>query len=126
MGSRYQCQCLDCQYKFTLIKGGGWTWFQKVCAVCGVSKNIPRKGPANFVEGKTLTSEELLHHINTPSLWSRHGGAFDYDENKVIYELTSTCECGGELIPEWDSRILYRCPHRRSEKINLTKDLLFD
>lgn len=126
MGSQCQCTCLDCKHQFTLTKGGGWVSYQKICALCGTIKNVPRKGPANFVEGNTLTRDELLHHLNTPSQWSRHGGGFDSDETKLIHELTASCDCGGELIPEWDQRVQYRCPQCRSLHLNLVEGIIFD
>ncbi len=126
MGRRYLALCSDCDHKFSLNKGGGWTWYQKICNQCGLELRVPRNGPEIFEENKTLTREELSIHLQSPQNWSRRGGKFDEKELKILAEMISECKCGGEFIPEWDQKIVYRCPICKSKNLALDDEILFD
>lgn len=127
MGTRYETICNNCHHEFQLVKGGGWNWYQKVCNTCGKDVKIPRKGPEDFEDGKTMSYMDLLSHLAAgPSKWSRKGGAFDADERKILDEMTSFCSCGGAMINEISKNIVYRCPKCKSHDLSLGDYILFD
>lgn len=126
MGSKYKACCNGCGHEFTLCKGGGMSWYQKICNLCDAEVRVPRHGPVDFVDGVTLTYVELLKHLSNPLGWSRKGGRFDEVESKMLSEMTSTCGCGGELIPDWDKRIQYRCPKCKCQDLDLQMEVLYD
>lgn len=66
-----------------------------------------------------MTEDEIKHHLATKSAWTRNGGTFEDAEHKIIDRLTGTCTCGGEMIPEWDRRVVYRCPVCKSSDLKL-------
>lgn len=117
MGKKYQAKCLNCSNEFTVMKGGGMSWYQKVCDTCGNCISVPRKAPVNF-EG-TMDRAQLIHHIANGSAWSRNGGRFEPSELAIIEELTSQCECGGRMVPEWEDGAYYRCPECKGYKLKL-------
>ena len=125
MGSRYKATCKACHHQFELIKGGGWTWYQKVCNTCGSCMKVPRNGPSWF-NGDEMSEEDMVKHLTTPDGWSRNGGKFDDAENQMLEKITTLCECGGEMIPEWDSRANYRCPECKVYDLELKEEILFD
>lgn len=126
MGSKYKACCCDCGHEFTLYKGGGMAWYQKICNQCDAEVRVPRNGPVDFIDGVTLTYVELLKHLSNPAGWSRRGGRFDAVESKMLSDMTSACGCGGELIPEWDKRVKYRCPSCKSDRLDLKMEVLYD
>ena len=126
MGSKYKAICNNCNHQFALIKGGGWTWYQKVCDTCGSCMSIPRQGPVDFVDGQKMTYLDMIKHLADSSNWSRKGGRFDADESKLLDEITAVCTCGGKLLPEWDKAVKYRCPECKSPNLELGNEILFD
>ena len=109
MGSRYKAICKGCQHQFELTKGGGWTWYSKVCNTCGSCIKVPRNGPNWFV-GSEMSVEDMVKHLATPEGWSRNGGRFDAAEKEMLNAITGECNCGGQRIPEWDASFKHRCP----------------
>jgi len=63
MGSRYKTICKNCHHQFSLSKGGGWTWYEKVCDTCGSCMAVPRQGPEEFVDGQQLTYLEIVNTL---------------------------------------------------------------
>lgn len=126
MGSRFQAICNGCNHSFSLEKGGGMKWYQKVCDTCGSCMSIPRQGPENFIDGQQMTYLEIVKHLSDPSKWSRRGGRFDDVERKMLDDMTSVCSCGGNLLPEWHSAVKYRCPKCKSPDLDLGDEILFD
>jgi Zn finger protein HypA/HybF involved in hydrogenase expression len=126
MGSKYKAICNSCQHQFNLVKGGGWTWYQKICNACGQELRVPRKGPEDFESGLTMTHQDLAKHLADSSKWSRRGGSFDNAELNMLSEMTSTCDCGGSMISEMSPDISYRCPRCKGININLGEYVLFD
>ena len=126
MGNQYQAKCLDCANEFTLRKGGGMKWYQKVCDTCGNCMSVPRNGPENF-DG-TMDRARLIQHLADSSGWSRNGWKFEPSERAIIEELTSQCGCGGHMIPEWNDGALYRCPECRGYRLELltSNPILYD
>jgi len=125
MGSTYNAHCNACQHDYVLHKGGGWTAYSKICRECGHEISVPRLGPANI--HRLMTEDEIKHHLATKSAWTRKGGRFEDAENKLIDRLTGTCDCGGEMIPAWDSRIVYRCPVCKSSNLKFQiGDITYD
>lgn len=125
MGARYKATCKSCHYQFELTKGGGWTWYQKVCNDCGSCIKVPRNGPSWFPEGE-MSVEDMAKHLATPEGWSRNGGRFDATEREMLDKMTSVCACGGQMIPEWDDSVQHRCPKCRSSDFDLNGEVLFD
>jgi len=125
VGSKYRATCKACHHNFELIKGGGWSWYQKVCNACGICTKIPRNGPSWFV-GNQMSAEDMARHLATPEEWSRSGGRFDRAEKEMLNAMTAICICGGEMIPEWDSSSKHRCPECRSGDLELNDEILFD
>lgn len=126
MGSRYKATCKNCYHQFSLNKGGGWTWYQKVCDTCGSCMAVPRQGPEEFVDGHQMNYLDMVKHLSDSTKWSRKGGKFDADEAKLLDEITAVCACGGKLVPEWDKSVKYRCPKCKSPDLELEDELLFD
>lgn len=108
MGTKHQAKCLTRSHEFTLSKGGGVSWYQKVCADCGCIQSVPRKAPVDF-EG-TMSRDQLIHHLANRKAWSKNGGLFEPSELAIIDELTDSCDCGGKMLLEWDKDVSYRCP----------------
>lgn len=121
MGKQYEVKCLDCANEFTLRKGGGMKWYQKVCDTCGNCMSVPRSGPENF-DG-TMDRAQLIQHLADSSGWSRNGGKLEPSERAIIEELTSQCGCGGHMIPEWNEGALYCCPECRGYRLELLTDI---
>lgn len=51
---------------FTLRKGGGMKWYQKVCDTCGNCVSVPRNAPENFditMDGGAVLRMKVDHHI---------------------------------------------------------------
>lgn len=126
MGSRYRAICKGCNHQFSLTKGGGWVWYQKVCDTCGSCMAIPRQGPIDFVDGQQMTYLDMIKHLADSSNWSRKGGKFDAVESKMLDEITAVCTCGGKLVQEWDKAVKYRCPECKSPDLELGDEILFD
>lgn len=121
MGKQYEVKCLDCADEFTLRKGGGMKWYQKVCDTCGNCIRVPRNGPKNFE--CIMDRAQLIQYLADSSGWSRNGGKFALSERAIIEELTSQCGCGGHMVPEWNEEALYRCPECRSYRLELLTDI---
>ena len=117
MGTEYHATCKECSHQFTLKKGGGFTWYQKVCDACGTCIDVPRKGPEAF-DG-TMSREQLIDHLANAAGWSRRGGAFEPSELTIIDEITGRCSCGGNMVPEWQEGAYYRCPKCKGMRLAL-------
>ena len=126
MGSKYKTTCNLCHHQFELKKGGGWTWYQKICNACGKELRVPRKAPEDAELGTTMTHEDLLKHLIDSSKWSRRGGNFEQAELDMLIEMTAACDCGGEMISEMNPEIVYRCPSCKSPNLKLGEYILFD
>jgi hypothetical protein len=121
MGKQYQAKCLTCSHEFTLLKGGGMKWYQKVCDTCGNCIGVPRNAPE--IANNTMDRAQLIQHLADSPGWSRKGGKFEPSERAIIEELTSQCGCGGQMIPEWKEGALYRCPECRGYRLELLTDI---
>lgn len=126
MGFRYKTTCKACNHSFELVKGGGWTWYQKVCDSCGLCMKVPRQGPQDFIDGQQMSYLDMVKHLENHDEWSRRGGQFDDEEKAILSEMTKICQCGGNLVPEWDSTLKYRCPECKSSDLSLSSEILFD
>jgi Zn finger protein HypA/HybF involved in hydrogenase expression len=121
MGKQYQAKCLSCSHEFTLKKGGGMKWYQKICDTCGTCIAVPRKAPETA--NSAMNKAQLIRHLADRSGWSRNGGQFEPAELALIEELSSQCGCGGQMIPEWHEGVLYRCPECRAHKLEMLTDI---
>lgn len=126
MGSKYKTKCRSCNYQFELSKGGGWTWYQKICSDCGKELRVPRNAPLGAEVGIALTNLDLAKHLSDSTKWSRRGGKFEKFEIDMLNEMTSTCACGGDMICEMNPNIIYRCPSCKSSDLQLGDYVLFD
>ena len=108
MGTKHQAKCLTCSHEFTLHKGGGMSWYQKICCDCGSALSVPRKAPVDF-DG-TMRKEQLIKYLADRKSWSKNRSRFEPSELAIVDELTDSCECGGKMPPEWDKDVIYRCP----------------
>jgi len=125
MGTKYQAKCLACLHEFTLTKGGGMSWYQKVCSDCGCTQSVPRNAPLNF-DGM-MDRAQLIQHLANSKAWSKNGGRFEPSELAIIDELTSSCQCGGKMLPEWDNDVIYRCPDCKGYMLQLDSyGVIFD
>lgn len=120
MGTIYKASCENCSYDFKLSKGGGFSSYQIVCDTCGVASYAPRRAPEN--SNKSLHKDELIIFLSDRSQWRKYGRVFKRAELKLISNILFKCQCGGQMIPEWDSRVRYRCPKCRSTNISLTSE----
>ncbi len=126
MGSNYKTTCNSCHHQFELRKGGSWTSYQKICNACGKELRVPRKAPEDAKLGVTMTHQDLVKHLNDSSKWSRRGGNFEQAEFDMLNQITATCDCGGEMIGEINSEVIYRCPSCKSPDLKLGDFILFD
>jgi len=117
MSIEYFAKCNNCFFKFILHKGGGYTAYQNVCAECGSSFSLPRKGPIGhelpFTEG------EIVDYLKDKSKWTKDGRVFTQTEVNIIRNITGVCSCGGEMVPDYDERVTYRCPKCKSLDLSL-------
>jgi hypothetical protein len=45
MGSSFDCWCNDCDHKFQVVQGGGFSFVHLCCDGCGNTKSLPRYAP---------------------------------------------------------------------------------
>ncbi len=125
MGRKYTAKCSSCMHQFQLVKGGGSTWYQKICNVCGKELRVPRNPPFGSEVGVTMTYLDLVKHLNDRSKWTRHG-KYEQAELDILHQITAGCDCGGSMISETNPEIVYRCPNCKSHNLLLGEYVLFD
>jgi hypothetical protein len=112
----YNAKCLSCQHSWLQSEGGGFAFFQMVCATCGHSHCQPRTAPKNSDAPMTRTQlRQYLSGGDAP--WEHAGRPFTEVEQARIDDMYSHCGCGGNFYPGGHKRARLRCPECKSSDV---------
>ena len=126
MGSSFDCWCNDCDHKFQVVQGGGFSFVHLCCDGCGNTKSLPRYaprtcpkpvvspikklsqaignltagGPGSSNQVPDLTEDQLRayfeRHDQQP--WVRQGDSWRDGEWQTLISFLGSCSCGGHWV----------------------------
>lgn len=113
MGQRYTAKCNDCNHRFDVNEGGGFSFEMLHCEACGKPKSMA------FDQFKETRSSYLRSFANTGNMKVVDKNMRDDSDGKPIPEpeyqkavelLAGSCSCGGRFTFAAQSR----CPMCKS------------
>ncbi len=124
MGSENAAACLDCAYQFTVSNGGGFTFHQLRCVLCGSAKSIgfDELGDLHLRYLKGSATPYTVASANEHRYVREHLDIepISADEYYASVEAAATCDCGGALSFDAPPR----CPRCGSLRIEIGPETL--
>ena len=102
MGHTAETKCLDCGYEFTDDYGGGFSFYQVRCDLCGRPK---------VVGFEQLGDLQTRFHSDTDPITEE-------EYHQGINEFAGKCKCGGQFTLQAEPR----CPKCRSTNLEEGED----
>ena len=115
MAQEHSATCGACGHGFIFLKGGLMSSIQTVCDTCGLIDGVPRYAPC----AEPMSAEQIVAMLEPEARasWPPRGRTFSQQERAEVDRLTTGCGCGGVRLRDGDSRLKYRCPVCRSDRL---------
>jgi hypothetical protein len=124
MGAMYEAVCLDCSHAFRAHHGGGFSFFDLHCKVCGRHEMVGHDRIPRALEQYLRAVREALDAAGEPPEKRQAVVKAADDFDQAIRPIVGPCPCGGQF----GLHALVRCPACKSSNIKKKADtgVLYD